>query len=390
MRMAAVPAGLFCVLVFFAPVNGQSAINIVWVVVALFLYCMSRSFFDVNLKALIPEIIPDTFRRVRYFTAVAIFTTVGGLLVSFVPTIIMMIEGNMDVLAAWRVSIMIFPILGIICMLACSFSIREADYVEPARIDEERIGIFRSLKGTFQNRDFVIFMFGAMAFDFAIGVFNASLLFTIDLLLGLQASMTTVVFLVLTVVTLLLYPPILRLVKRVGKRRMMLASISTCAVIFLLVFFHGPISNLLGSGTVAAGSMWAGMAGEGAKVGSIALLMIMGVLFAYPQAVGGAVGASIFADIAQYDHITSGKNRTGMFMAVASIIGTLPSTLVPAVVGLVIYVGSTNSMPTAQGVRITALVSIAFAAAAFFFYWKYNEKKIFGIIVPQGDAKESV
>jgi hypothetical protein len=37
-------------------------------------------------------------------------------------------------------------------------------------------------------------------------------------------------------------------------------------------------------------------------------------------------------------------------------------------------------------VRITALVSIAFAAVAFCFYWRYNERKIFGVIAPQGAA----
>ncbi|MDR1061118.1 MAG: MFS transporter, partial [Clostridiales bacterium] len=386
MRMAAVPAGLFCALIFLAPASGQSWANVAWILAALLLYCMSRSFFDVNLKALVPEIIPDTFRRVRYFTTVAIFTTLGSLLISTAPTLVGMLQGGVGALAAWRISILIFPLLGVACMLISAFSIQETDYTQPAQAGEERIGIFRSLKGTLQNREFVTFMLGAMTFDFAIGVFNATLLFTIDLLLGLQASMTTVVFAVLTVVALLLYAPILRLLKRVGKRKMMLVSVATCAFIFLLVFFHGPVSNLLGAGTVAEGGMWAGMAGEGAQVGSIALLLIMGALFAYPQAVGSTVGSSMYADIAQYDHVISGKNRTGMFMAVASIIGVLPSTIVPAVVGLVIYVGSTNSMPTAQGVRITALVSIAFAAVAFCFYWRYNERKIFGVIAPQGAA----
>jgi len=386
MRLAAIPAGLFSILVFFAPVNAMSWINVVWVLVMLLLYCLSRSVYDINIRALIPEIIPDTYRRTRYFTVVAILVTVGTLLAGFVPVVVAILEGGMGTLAAWRTGLTVFPIIGTALMLLGAFSIRETDYVDSAQQDEETVGIFKSLKGTMQNKEFVTFLLGAMIYDFSYGIFNAALLYIIDLLLGLQATMLTPVLLLVTVLALVMYAPILMVQKRVGKRKLMLLNIMVSVFTFLLTFFHSPVSTLLGTATLAPGSFWVGMAGETATVGNVALVLILGALFAYPMAANGAVGASMFADLAQYDDMISGKNRKGMVMAVASMIGVLPSTLVPAVVGLVIYVGSTNNMPTPIGVRFTMLISCAFALVGFILYYRYNEKKVLSVILPDAET----
>lgn len=387
MRKAAIPAALFCVLVFFAPVNEVSWINIVWVAVMLLLYCFCRSIYDINIRALLPDVLPDAYKRTRYFVILSVFNTIGTLLLGTVPTIIAILENvNVATLPAWRISLSVFPIIGVIMMLIGAFSIKETDYVEPWHENSVTSGLFKSIKGVFKNKEFVTYLTGGMSLELAVGVFNAGLLFIIDLLLGLQGTMATVVIGLVTIVALLLYYPLLKLLKRIGKRKMILFSVIVDALMFVLTFFAGPISNLLGPGTVAAGGMWAGMAGEGAKVGSLVLLMFLGVLSAFPTSVGGAVGASMFADLAQYNDVLTGQNSKGMVMGLTSMIGALPSTLVPLVVGLFIYIGSTNQMPTAQGVRATMLVSIAFAAVAFIQFLRYNEKKILGVIAPENNG----
>lgn len=386
MRIAAIPAAVFCILVFFVPVHQPSWINVVWVLVMLFLYCLSRSFYDISIRALVPEIIPDAYKRTRYFAILAVYQIIGFMLLGTVPTIITALENfGMSSLPAWQTSLSLYPVIGVIMMLIGAFSVRETDYAEPTPETQASNGMFSSIKDVLKNKEFVTFLIGVMAFDFASGMFNAALLFIIDLLLELDAAMYTVVVVLLTVVSLILYIPILKLIKRVGKRRLMLLSILICALIFVASYFHEPLSNLLGTGAVAAGGMWAQIAGEGAKVGNIALLLILGVLFAYPQAAGGVVGSSMFADIAQYNDVITGQNRKGMVMALASIISVLPNTLVPAVLGWLLYAGSTNDMPTAFGARSTMLVSIGFIIIAYIQYFRYNEKKVFASIVTDND-----
>ena len=389
MRKAAIPAGIFCVLVFISPINAQSWVNVIWVLVMLLLYCMCRSFYDINIRALLPEVVTDAFRRTRYFTIVAVMNTVGSLLLSMVPAFIAALEGNASGLAAWRISLMVFPVIGTVLMLLGAFAICENDYVdESSQQNEEKVPLFKSLQAVFRNREIIVYLLGTTTFAFSAGVFSVGFLFVLELLLGLQDTMAPAVFAVLTIGTLLVYPPLLKLQKRIGKRKIMLICTVFAAAMFLLGFLHEPVSNLLGTGTIAVDSMWVGFAGEGAKIGSIALALIMGLLFAYPQAASGAVGASVFADLAQYEDMVTGQNRKGMVMAVVSLINVLPVTLVPAVVGLVIYIGSINDMPTAQGVRVAMIIAVLCAAASFVAFFFYNERKVFDVILEKEEPEK--
>ena len=386
MRLAAIPSGLFCALVFFAPVNAVSWINVVWIIVMMCLYCLCRSFYDINLMALIPEIIPDTHKRTRYFTTTAFIMTPCNMLVSSVTGIVAILATSVSDLSAWQISLSVFPLLGVILMLLSVAGINETDYVERVELDQEKNSVIKSFVATLKNREFVVFMMGATAFGLAIGVFNAALLFMIDMLLELEATMNMAVYLILTLLTLILFIPVQQVSKKLGKRKMLLISSCVCASIFVLMYFHAPISDLLGTAIIGPDSFWVALAGEGAKTGNIALLLILGAMFAYPQAAGNVVGSSMFADIAQYDNMISGRNRTGMFMAVQSVIGVLPGTIVPAIVGFFIYLGSTNQMPTVVGVRSNMLACMVFIVLTFLGYFFYNEKKVFEVILPKGEA----
>ncbi|MDR2587056.1 MAG: MFS transporter, partial [Coriobacteriales bacterium] len=65
MRLSILPAAIFALLIFFAPVPEVSVINALWVLLMFLAYAFTRSLFDINIVALIPEIIPDSHRRMR-------------------------------------------------------------------------------------------------------------------------------------------------------------------------------------------------------------------------------------------------------------------------------------------------------------------------------------
>jgi Na+/melibiose symporter-like transporter len=193
----------------------------------------------------------------------------------------------------------------------------------------------------------------------------------------------------LTLVSLSLYPFIIMLSRRLGKRKMMLISILFCTVAYLIVLLYVPLGGLLGNAIVQPGGFWAGLAGEGARVSYIILLLLVGVAFAYPLATSNIIGSSMYADFAQYDMIKSGQNRSGMFFAVLSITQALPGSIVPAVVGLVIYLGSVDKTPTVTGVHMTALISLVTNSLGFLFYWLYNERNIFSVILPAKSQEQA-
>jgi GPH family glycoside/pentoside/hexuronide:cation symporter len=383
MRKFAIPAAFFCLIIFFTPVGHESWINVIWVIAALFLYCICRSLYDINYQAFVPELIPDPKRRVNYFSVRAFLIVITNLATSSVPALVVIFMGmGVTATTAWRMCIAIFPILSSILMLLPALLIKETDYVEKTSENTERISMLKSLKGALSIRDFRFFMTGAILIDFANGCFNATLLFYIDLLFGLSGTMATIVYMGLTLVSLSLYPFIIILSRRLGKRRMMLISILFCTVAYLIVLLYVPLGGLLGNAIVQPGGFWAGLAGEGARVSYIILLLLVGVAFAYPLATSNIIGSSMYADFAHYDMIKSGQNRSGMFFAVLSITQALPGSIVPAVVGLVIYLGSVDKTPTVTGVHMTALISLVTNSLGFLFYWLYNERNIFSVISP--------
>jgi GPH family glycoside/pentoside/hexuronide:cation symporter len=392
MRKFAVPAAFLCLIIFFTPVGHESWVNVIWVIVALFLYCICRSLYDINYQAFVPELIPDPKRRVNYFSIRAFFIVITNLVTSSVPALVVVFMGmGVTATTAWRACIAIFPVLSSILMLLPTLVIKETDYVEKTDTAGERISVLKSLKGALSIREFRFFMVGALLIDFAVGCFNATLLFYIDLLFGLSGTMATILFLGLTLLSLALYPFIIWLSRRLGKRKMMLISISSCGIAYLIVFLYVPLGALFGNAVVQPGGFWAGLAGEGARVGYIITLFLVGAAFAYPLATSNIIGSSMYADFAHYDLIKSGQNRSGMFFAVLSIIQALPSSIVPAVVGLVIYLGSVDKTPTVTGVHMTAVIALVTNSLGFLFYWLYNERNIFAVIFAaksQEPAKE--
>jgi GPH family glycoside/pentoside/hexuronide:cation symporter len=381
MRKFAVPAAFFCLIIFFTPVGHESRVNVIWVVAALFLYCICRSLYDINYQAFVPELIPDPKRRTNYFSVRAFLIVITNLVTSSVPALVVVFRGmGVTATTAWRMCIAIFPVLSSILMLLPALLIKETDYVEKTDVTGERISVLKSLKGALSIREFRFFMGGALLIDFAAGCFNATLLFYIDLLFGLPGTMATILFIGLTLLSLTLYPFIVWLSRRLGKRKMMLISISSCTAAYLIILLYVPLGVFFGSAVVQPGGFWAGLAGEGARVSYIIILFLVGAAFAYPLATSNIIGSSMYADFAHYDMIKSGQNRSGMFFAVLSIIQALPGSLVPAVVGLVIYMGSVDKTPTVTGVYMTAVISLVANSLGFLFYWLYNERNIFSVI----------
>jgi GPH family glycoside/pentoside/hexuronide:cation symporter len=381
MRKFAVPAAFFCLIIFFTPVGHESWVNVIWVIAALFLYCICRSLYDINYQAFVPELIPDPKRRVNYFSVRAFLIVLTNLATSSVPALVVVFSGmGVTATTAWRMCIAIFPVLSSILMLLPALLIKETDYVEKTNVASEKISMLKSLRGALSIREFRFFMAGAILIDFAVGCFNAALLFYIDLLFGLSGTMATIIFIGLTLLSLALYPFIIWLSRRIGKRKMMLISIASCTAAYLAILLYVPLGALFGSAAVQPGGFWAGLAGEGARVSYIIVLFIVAAAFAYPLATSNIIGSSMYADFAHYDMIKSGQNRSGMFFAVLSIIQALPGSIVPAVVGLLIYMGSVDKTPTVTGVHMTAVISLVANSLGFLFYWLYNERNIFSVI----------
>lgn len=381
MRLAILPAGIFCLLIFFAPVSGLSVLNGLWVLFMFLAYSFTRSMYDINLLALIPEAITDSHRRLRLFairTAIGLVTQIALYLVPGVVDA--MRGGGMEAIAAWQSLLSIVPIVAMVLMVPAAFFIRETDYVAPASSSQVRVKLLAGIREAFSVRHFSVFVTATTFFSAGNTVASVALLFYVDVLFGMTGGMASFMMIAMILLSFLFYPVVLLLSKRVGKKPLLLLAVVMCAVGYIGLFFYEPVGALFGTAPIAADSFWAGLAGEGAMSGYTTFIIILSVLFAYPMTAGNLLMSAGFSDITQYHIIRSGHTRSGTFAAAVNIIYAIPSTLVPSAVGLLIYLGATNDLPTVLGVRSTAILAIAFCVVAFVILRFYRENELLSVI----------
>ncbi len=114
--------------------------------------------------------------------------------------------------------------------------------------------------------------------------------------------------------------------------------------------------------------------------GDVVVAILIGVCVAFPIACTNILPPSAFADMAQYDRIKTGEDRAGMFVAARQFVTKLSQAGVTAIVSYTMYLGSTDSYPTAGGVRMTALIAAVCLACAIGVYAFYNDKEVVAFI----------
>lgn len=367
MRWSALPYALTCLLIFFPPSGSVSWVNVVWVVAMLLCYYMSSTLYCVPFMALQQEVVTDTRRRVFFYTVNSLMFVLGSAVIYALPVMVGAFEGGMAPLAAWRAALAIFAVVGAVCALVPCFVIREQDYVESKSC---YMPLLQSLKTTLRYKNFAVMTVGYLIMQAGFAFFNGALLFYIDTLLGLKESFATIVLAISIVVGICTYPLVNLLVRRFGKKPLLLAACCAYVLIYLGIFFYAPISAAIGSGPIGPGLL-ASLAGQGAAVGDVAVALLIGVLVAFPIACTNILPPAAFADMAQYDRIRSGEDRAGMFVAARQFVTKLSQAAVTAIVSYTMYLGSTDSYPTHGGVRATALIAaccLVFAVAVYAFY----------------------
>ena len=377
MRWAAVPYAASCLMIFFPPSGSVHIVNILWVAVMLLAYYMASTLYCVPYMALQQEIVTDTRRRVFFYTLNSLMFVLGSAVIYALPVMVSGFRGaGMEAVWAWRAALAIFAVIGAACAIIPSFLIRERDYVEGKSC---YMPLLKSLKTTFAYRNFIVMTVGYLIMQAGFAFFNGALLFYIDTLLGLNESFATIVLAISIVVGICTYPLVNWLVRKAGKKPLLLAACIAYVFIYLGIYFHEPIANAISTQPIQPGFLSA-LAGEGAMTGDVAAAILIDICVAFPIACTNILPPSAFADMAQYDRIKTGEDRAGMFVAARQFVTKLSQAGVTAIVSYTMYLGSTDSYPTEGGVRMTALIAAVCLACAIGVYAFYNDKEIVAFI----------
>ena len=349
MRYAAIPFGIITVLVFWAPIEGVNMVNNIWLCVTVLLFYLAMTCYCTPYNALIPELGRTQNLRINVSTFISITYFMGTAFAYAVPTVAGLLEPSMGSVGSFRTTIGILAVLAVIFMLVPAFGIDEHTYADTTPSDSPTLG---SLMKTFKNKEFQTFVKSDILYWIALTMFQTGLPFYITELMGLDASWSTLLFIVMTGISFLCYPVVNVMAKKLGKKKM----IEFAFLFFSVSFGITALVGLFGIPGIAWG-------------------FLVAVLAAIPMAILGVLPQAVVADIAEVDALNTGEARQGMFYAARTFAFKLGQSI-----SMLVFTGIAAMSMGGMQYRITAIVACVFCLLGGLVFMKYHESDVLGQI----------
>ncbi|MCD8293755.1 MAG: MFS transporter [Clostridia bacterium] len=365
MRASALPFAIVTVLVFWCPVGHVSTANTVWLVITLLLFYLCMTLYCTPYNALIPVLGKHPKDRMNLSTAISV-TYILGTGIAFAGKMIWQWLSDltgMDIIYAARVTLIVLAVIALVMMWIPAFLIKETEYTkDSAPVPAENA--FKSLGKTFRNKSFVTFMISDLAYWIAITMFNTGFLYYVENLLGLNNYL--ILFVLMTVVSFILYFPVNIITQKVGKKPMVIIGFVLFAILFLIASF----------------------AGKQAGVSNAVYGYIIAILAGFPMSILSVVPQAIVSDIAEADEYKTHENHDGMFFASRTFAMKIGQAVAMIIFTSVATIGQDAEAGTSTGLgyRITLIISLVCCVVAAIILLFYNEKKTKKAI-QEGQAK---
>ena len=356
MQYAAVPLSVVTVLLFCAPVEAISGINVAWISVFVVLFYLFMTMYCTPYNALISEFGKTQDDRMFISTAISL-TFFAGTMLAYTPFVFSgMLRSAVGFGWSYRICFIVLSVIACFCMLLPTFLLKEKEFVDtkPSKSD-----MFKSLAATFKNREFRVFAGSDIMYWVGLTLFQTGLPFFVKVSMNLDEGMTMVFMGGMTVLSACCYPFVNGFVRRFGKKKLVILGFLGLALAYLLTALIGvlPLPGM---------------------VFGIAICVIA----AFPMALLGIIPQSIVADVAEADGIETGENREGMFFAARTFAMKWGQALAMLVFTSLAIIGTTQNAnsneitASALGLRIVAIVAVVFCVLGAGILSLYGEKKI--------------
>ena len=367
MKRAAIPFAVIAVLVFFAPVNGVSGVNIAWVLCTLILFYLFMTMYCTPYNALISEFGKTQEDRMYISTAISL-TFFFGTLIAYLPFVFAGVLQGMAVSFAWsyRACFIVLAAVALVCMLIPVFKLNEKEFVDAVPSDSNAI---KSLGKTFQNKDFVKFAASDIAYWIGLTLFQTGLPFFVKVSMELDASWAMLFMGGMTVLSACFYPFVSKLVSKFGKKKLVIAGFLGLALAYVVTALIGVVPGFKG---IVPG-------------------ILIVVISAFPMALLGIIPQAIVADVAEEDAIVTGEKREGMFFAARTFAMKMGQSVAMLVFTSLAVLGTTQDLKSNDltaspiGLRIVAIVAICFCVLGAVILAAYDEKKVMKTITDNAE-----
>ncbi|MBK6090113.1 MFS transporter [Ruminococcus difficilis] len=363
MQYAAIPLSLVTVLLFCAPVNMISGWNIAWISVFIVLFYLFMTMYCTPYNALISEFGKTQDDRMYISTAISL-TFFGGTMLAYTPFVFAgMLRGSVGFAWSYRICFIVLAIISCICMLIPTFCLKEKEFVDTK---PSNVNMLKSLSATFKNKSFRTFAGSDIMYWVGLTLFQTGLPFFVKVSMKLDESFTMYFLGGMTVLSACFYPFVSKLVKKFGKKKLVIIGFLGLALAYVIAGLIGVIGT-----TVIPGVVY-----------GVAICVIA----AFPMALLGIIPQSIVADVAEADGIETGENREGMFFAARTFAMKFGQSIAMLVFTSLAIIGTTQNTnsnditASVTGMILVGFVAVAFCVLGAIILGFYNEKKIMDTI----------
>ncbi len=366
MKAIAIPFAIVTVGVFVLPQFTSVVLNDVLIFALLMLFYLFMTIYCTPYNALIAELGDTQKNRINVSTYIS-FTYIAGFSLS---TLIPSLAGPLQGLAgsqenAIRMSIGVMASIACIAMLVPALFINERQYIDSKPV---RTHAFSSLIKTFKDGQFRRFVYSDVIYFFAVTLFQTGLADYETKLMDIPSTNTFTLTVIMTVISLMLYPVVNMLARKIGKKKLIITGFFTYASVFLL-------TTLCGKGFIW-GVIIAGSAGV-------------------PMAILGILPQACVADVSELSMLETGEDRSGMFFAARTFamkMGQAISMLVYTSVTVATVLDDGTKQVADSQYRTTAAIATGACLIGAILFFFYNEKGVLSKIFSlrkSGDGGET-
>jgi glycoside/pentoside/hexuronide:cation symporter, GPH family len=351
LAVGALPAALFCVLMFVPLVRQVSTLNIVWLVVVQMLFYFFLTVYVTPYFALLPELGHTANQRLNLSTWISITYALGIMVAAQTPALAGLVQsvfGVTDKVTALQIAIGALAFVAMLLMYLPVIFIDENLYCERT---PSTVRLFDAVRTTFRNAGFRYYVVADFAYFMALTIVNTGLLYYITVLLGLEEALVSGLLAIMVLLSFVFYPAVNLLARRFGKKPLIVASFLWMSLIFFGVFFLG----------------WMPLPPEAQAYGLI-------VFYAIPIAFLGVLPNAVLGDIAEHDAMRTGQRLEGMFYAARTLMQKLGQTM-----GVVVFASLTiwgRDPGNDLGVRLSGMAGFALCLVAGLVFLRYNERTV--------------
>ncbi|MEM6725550.1 MAG: MFS transporter [Bacteroidota bacterium] len=340
MLIGILPFSLFAILAFFPISAENTSLNTAWFVFTVLLFFLSFTIYVVPYTALIGELGHHPKDRLKISTAISVTWALGYVLGGSIYAIQGGLEGNMGPTAAFQTGVVVLVLFAALCMLVPILFLNEPKYCIQTRTE---VSLMDSIREVVKNRNFMIFTFSDLMYWLSISVIQSGMIYNVTLLLGMEKDLASLFTLVSFVLSFLCYIPILILVPKFGKKKVVIFGF----FMFLLTFALGASLGLL-------------------PIPLMVQFGILTVLSAVALAIFGILPNAIIADVVNQHEQEHGENLSGMYFAFRNFMMKIGMSLGLLIFTSLLVLGKSAENPT--GVRLANVAALVFCLIGFILF----------------------